>query len=679
MLTFIRMVLVALAFMVFGGCSVSWDNEIPREQDEQADQTPAREEGRGGGDDSPVVVDPRTGIPYANRFQFPVEGLDRTSFGFGFGDYNEAFPNKYHLGADTNVWLTPYDMVVVAPADGIVRISTDVQFSYFGSDSGSSANNLGCAIVLEHMMLSGQAVTTLIGHVQCQSGTYDPLSRSGSPRVGAIVHRGQYIGRVAHYWHGASTGTDWHHTHFGVRLGRFNALSYTRSDLAPFVRGYDWASEFTADDSGNKHHHTWLDPIEFVEGHADPVAFTDANVLRHPSGSLLLDEGGVYWIVVNDTDIARLTQDVIAADRYNTDLAVRARNDEIGCFFEAPPVSSLGEAYLYRRPFTNTIVVAYGSTGARYDFIRWEALVSWGFTAEDINPSYTGAVWRECTYNPEPDRRLRPGTLVKGDAETEVSIVTWQETRLPIQSGEIFEGLGFQWDRIVTIPQSVLDAVAGPREGRVFGRTDIVSCPALPSCEDGGTCGGGDDQPEPEPFCSPGSFADCDCGSGTIGTQTCLSDGSAYEDCQCPDPEPEPEPDPVEPEPDPVPDPVPPAAPIMLVYQGPVTGEIVLMAWWTNPDGSVRGWDAVAECADANPNDAVLECELPVPSGSRTFEFQINLPDGSYWGDHSCTSGGCDAPVGTLTLTLNGADIAYTFTPNPSGAPYYNGYLALVP
>jgi len=187
------------------------------------------------------------------------------------------------------------------------------------------------------------------------------------------------------------------------------------------------------------------------------------------------------------------------------------------------------------------------------------------------------------------------------------------------------------------------------------------------------------DPPEPEPFCSPGSFADCDCGPGIIGTQTCLSDGSAYEDCQCPDPEPEPEPDPVEPEPDPVPDPVPPAAPIMLVYQGPVTGEIVLMAWWTNPDGSVRGWDAVAECADANPNDAVLECELPVPSGSRTFEFQINLPDGSYWGDHSCTSGGCDAPVGRLTLTLNGADIAYTFTPNPSGAPYYNGYLALVP
>jgi hypothetical protein len=686
-----------LALIFVSGCSVTWDDEHPLERDRQTNEEPVQEEGRGGGDESPIAVDPSTGIPYATVFQFPIRGMDRTWVGFGFGAYNESFSGKYHLGADTKTWLTPFNTVVVAPADGIVRISTDIRFGYYGSDSGSNPDNLGCTIVLEHMLQNGQAITTLMGHVVCESGTYDSSQQSGNPNTGIIVRRGQYIGHVAHYWHGASYGTDWHHTHLGVRRGRFNSSSYTRPGLAPFVKGYDWASEFTTDASGNKHHPTWLDPIEFVEGHSDPIALADGNVIHHPSGSLLLDGDGVYWIVVSDSEIARLTQDVINSDRYNTDLAVRVSDDEIGCFFEARPIESLGRTYIYRRPFTNTIVIAYEILGSRHDFLRWEVFISWGFSEDDIQESYTGIMWREWFYNPEPDLRLRPGTLVTGDGETEVSIVTRQNTRLPIQSGEIFKSLGYRWDHVVTIPQSVLDIVAGPREDRVFGRTEMVSCPALPSCSDGGTCGGGDDEtspepdpeptpdpvepePDPEPFCIPNAQINCDCGNGVLGIQVCLDDASGFGACQCSIVEPDPPPpvtDPVTP--DPEPDPVSSDGLITFLYEGPVTGEIVLMAWWINPDGSVRGWNVVSECEDTNPNDSVLECELPVLSGSQLFEFQINLPDGTYWGDHSCWSGGCDAPIGILVLTLNGTNVEYTFNPNSSGAPYFNGYLTLVP
>jgi hypothetical protein len=676
----------------------------------------------------PLQNDPATGIPYATIFQHAIAGSDNASFGFCFGEYNESFPGKYHTGCDYLSRYAPYGAAVRAPADGIVRISTDIRFGYYGSDSGANPDNLGCVLAFEHLLPNGQPVTSLLGHVMCESGTaYDPDRERGNPAAGSIVRRGQYVGHVAHYWHGASRTSDMPHIHEGFRRGGFDAASYTRSGLAPYVQGYAPVSEFTTEPSGKKSHPVWIDPLDFVQAHGDPITFQNGNVLHHPSGSLLTDGNGNYWMVVSGTEIAYLPRDVIASDRYDTSAAVRVSDEEIACYAAADPVRSLGEYVLYRRPFTNSIVVAYPDRGERFDIIRWEAFVSWGFTQGEIQEGFLNAMYYEWFYNPEGYRTMRPGALVKGHAETEVSIVTRQGTRLPVFSGEVFETLGFDWNRVVTIPQEVLDAVAGPRESVSFGTEALTFCPALPSCADGGACGGGyvqpvadpdpeqdpdpvadpdpppadsDPEPDPEPFCAPGISQACACGEGMQGMRVCLQDGSGYDVCQCPDPEPvvnpdselEPVADP-DPDPDPAADPAPPADPassdppadesaggqIRLRYVGDVSGEIVLMAWWRNPDGSARSWNPVTECADADPSDMMLECDLPVLSGSLLFEFQINLPNGAYWGDHSCSSGGCDAPVGTLTLTRNGSDVPYVFVPNNAGAPYYNGYLAPVP
>lgn len=119
----------------------------------------------------------------------------------------------------------------------------------------------------------------------------------------------------------------------------------------------------------------------------------------------------------------------------------------------------------------------------------------------------------------------------------------------------------------------------------------------------------------------------------------------------------------------------------VLTYEGPVTGAISVSGWWMNPDGTVREWGPVTECADGNAFDSVLECVLLIEPGSRTFEFQVNLPGGRYWGDFSCDpTGGCGQSIGTVTLARGSQIVAYAMSPNNTvGDPYYNGYVDIVP
>lgn len=123
------------------------------------------------------------------------------------------------------------------------------------------------------------------------------------------------------------------------------------------------------------------------------------------------------------------------------------------------------------------------------------------------------------------------------------------------------------------------------------------------------------------------------------------------------------------------------SASFVLKYESPIAGAISLSGWWQNPDGTTREWNPITECVDTNANDRMLECVLPVRSGSRTFEFQVNLSDGRFWGDQSCSpNGGCGKSIGILTLLKGNQSVGYEMkVNNTKGEPYYNGFVALVP
>ena len=449
-------------------------------------------------DGEELRIDPATGVPYAPVFQFPIAGFTAADFGFGFGAVNTNYCLKSsggvcleygaHLARDTQVSKTPEGTEVLAPADGIVRVTTNTKVGGYGADSASNSAYSGCVMVLEHEFLNGQAVTTLLGHLRCEPGSYDSVAHTGNPADGTVVRRGQYLAHVGRFYHGAGTDIVWSHLHWGMRRGTFIGSS----GIGPYVLGYAPRSEFTTDAvTGALVHPTWLDPFVVAAAVGDPAMVAQAGVRFHPSGSLLEDQDGNSWLVTDTGTIAPLTSSVFVADRYDQEWLIRISSDEFSCYAQQSALPSMGHVTLYQRPGSSAVVMANDLTHERRDFIRWEAFLSWGFTSADLLTDASKIAALESSYAPKGNVLVRPGTLIKGDGEKEVAIVTVQQTRLPIGSADAFEALGFSWDRVITVPQIVLDTVAGPRVSVALSWDAIHACAVPLPCPDGGTCGGG--------------------------------------------------------------------------------------------------------------------------------------------------------------------------------------------
>ena len=684
----------------------------------------------GSASSSELQIDPATGIPYAFRFSFPVAGFDTKKFGFGFNAENAHFcmtrnadsscaEYGHHLGRDTTPSNTPVGTEVIAPADGIVRITTDVQFGGYGSDSSANPSYLGCVVLLEHEFPDRTRVITLLGHVSCESTlSYNATSKTGNPPVGTLVRMGQYVGHVGHYWSGSGQTTDWHHVHWGMRGGPFSSSSYTRSGLAEYVRGYAPASEFAIDaDTHAMIHPVWWDPFVIIAAHDDATLEADARARSHIPGTMLLDPDGKYWYVDDASTIHEITNDTLVNDRYDLMTAVRIHAEEFACYLQGSPRAPSGNTFIYQRPNTKTVVMAYEVSRERYDVIRTEALFSWGYGFAELSTDANRIQLAESTYASRGYRTLRPGTLVKSDEDAEVSMVQPNGTRRPIASESVFTGLGYRWEHVVSIPRSVIDAVAGNRDSRVFSESDLLTCSRgtsqildAGSTVDAGTvtpdasvstgpeiCDGldnnGNGQIDEIFMCRMGTIgSNCVSSCGSVGVLICTPpmcnfglcrpypescDNTIDDDCNgltdCADPACS-------------------GAPfcqsdagvstslssgqLRFQYTGPITaGYIQLYAWWLNADQTSRNWGVVPTCVDSTSTDGKLDCTIQVGAGAGPMEFQINLPGGRYWGDKSCTSGGgCGSSVGQLFVTGATGSVTTIMVPNNSnGQPYYNG------
>ncbi|MFH1704893.1 MAG: hypothetical protein ABH861_02855 [Patescibacteria group bacterium] len=112
------------------------------------------------------------------------------------------------------------------------------------------------------------------------------------------------------------------------------------------------------------------------------------------------------------------------------------------------------------------------------------------------------------------------------------------------------------------------------------------------------------------------------------------------------------------------------------------------LQWFADPPGpTLYDWIQATfdMCVDTDPNDSVLECDLPLPSGTANFLFTVRKYDPQtkasvfWWGDTSYyVDGGCGDYNGTVTLTGPSGDITYVMQSN--GLPgQYNGLRASIP
>ncbi|MBU1348718.1 M23 family metallopeptidase [Patescibacteria group bacterium] len=509
------------------------------------------------------------------------------------------------------------------------------------------------AVVIEHRLASpasfvngrGEIVTissflTIYGHLRSTSDRNGTIG-SLDIRDGDTVNPDDVIGYVDDDSH---NGDGAEHLHFGVRLqGAKEAKAVDTS----WFRGYD----------GSPSQRKWFaDPVGFM------ATLTSSAVPTrwHPGGTVVVGEDGMPWMVDTDAVRHRIPANVFAQELLH-ECAIDVFDAELACLEPGEPfVSPRADSRVMKFDDASTVYeyADYGDGGWRRAFITYDAFRSWGWTDADI------AIWpsvqRDTFVSGTDDwgfRFMRDGSLVKSDASNEVSVVS-DGRRLPIFDWSTFLALGYREERIVVIPDDVIELVAGPR-GPLITSDLIQVCMHPSSCIDdcppstpgGGGVGGGDGGSgggEPVP-------------DGGFGGQS--GQGGS------------------EPVVDPVPDV--PLGKVRFRYDGPVVpGLNQLQGMWDPPGPSFYGWtpSTFALCPDLVAGDGLLECLLDMPSGTVNVLFTVHLADGRWWGDMSYdTTGGQGSTIGTVTLTGPSGDIPYVLVSNGTGFLYMNGLVSVVP
>lgn len=466
--------------------------------------------------------------------------------------------------------------------------------------------------------------------------------------VGDTVSPDDVIGYVDDDTH---NGDGAEHVHFGVRL---QSAAAAQSVDQSWFRGYD----------GQPSQRKW---------YADPVLFMDSlhkqmtSVLWHPPGTVVLrlvDQ--TYWMLDQDLQRHLIDQTTVFSEGLAA-RAVVASEAELTCEPASASYVSprLGHAVV---KFTDASTVyeytALLPSPSRKAFISYEAFQSWGWKDQDIQLwSPDKRPWFFATTTDKGFQTLREGTLVKGDASSEVCVVS-SGVRLPIQDWTTFLALGYQAQNIITIPQNTLDVVAGPH-GPMITHELLSYCAHPAACVDncppetpGGGAGGGD-QGETGGVSSSSSSASA---SSSVSTGVGGAGGQGGSD--------------------PFPD-LPPPGTVRFQYHGPIlAGAIEFQGMWDPPGSSFYDWAPAtfALCPDSMPGNGVVTCDLPMPSDTINFLFTVHLPDGRWWGDLSCDpGGGCGQTIGQVDLLSPSGPLDYVMKPNKAGSLYQNGLVAKVP
>lgn len=483
------------------------------------------------------------------------------------------------------------------------------------------------AVVIEHRLATPLVVTnglgekvTIASFIVVYGHLRASADRNGSTglldlRSGDTVNPDDVVGYVDD---GADNGDGAEHLHFGVRL---QSAEDAQNTDANWFRGYD----------GNPSQRKWFaDPVLFMASLVSGVT----PVLWHPAGTVAMRQDGAAWMLDGDARRHPIDAATVAAE----DLASRAvtvSDAELACEEPADPYVSPRAGSTVMKFDDASTVYEYSGLGSgawRKAFISYEAFSSWGWKDSDVHvwPSSQRSGFLAMTTD-AGFRLLCDGALVKSDASSEVSVVS-DGRRLPIFDWSTFLALGYRQERIVTVPASTIDLVAGPR-GPLITSDLAATCGHPSSCVD--------DCPPVTP------------GGGGVGG----SGGSEPAEI--------------------------PVGTVRFRYVGPaIPGADEFQGMWDPPGPAFYDWvpSTFALCPDTQPGDGVLECLLDLPSGTANFTFTVRLPDGSWWGDLSDDpQGGHGNTIGTVTLTGPGGDIPYTLVSNGSGPDYMNGAVSVVP
>jgi len=387
-------------------------------------------------------------IPITYSMHFPLMGNWWNTTGFGFGEYGSSY-SGYHLAVDTIVSKTPVDTPVFSPCTGIVRVSDNIDLGGYGANNSTHPNYRGYVLVVECKLENGQNITALLGHVQSGSDYYDSTNHNGLAPLDSLVYAGQYVAKVASFWNGSGYESDWHHLHFGIRLG-----SYSSGNINEHVRGYSnsgWSNNYTS-------HESWVDPTQFV-------ITNSMNKTWHPDGSLLQQYAGSDIYQLLGGQLFKVEDwDTFVAHNFAVHRLIYVSQAELDCYPYGGEINWKPIRATYRNGNSYFMVEKNCTScqGTIYSFESSLAFHSWGYN--DNSPqtiSNMELTQLQVTHNIGSPLNVREGTVVYlGDKSSfDVSNITislgsgfWTDVSQPNQ----FWHLGYGFDEIIETNSSQL-------------------------------------------------------------------------------------------------------------------------------------------------------------------------------------------------------------------------------
>lgn len=450
----------------------------------------------------------------AASMRYPTTASDFKQTLYGNRGFLKDYQGYKHLGHD----------VVYAQGTAIHPLACGV-LRFYGPATGYGS----LVAVLEHKLeqpLSaengeGEQVTfssflTIYGHLRKTSSLNggDALTW----RVGDTIKPTDTIGYIQS---DDLNGDGPEHLHLGIRLQTMAAAQAVDS---AWFRGNDtygegaYKSYYTDPATFIPNMEMYLEGNEFGEG--DPQGSSVAN--NHPVGTLLRGaSGGPTWMVVSKGHLL----DVSSYTHLPFNCAVVVAEQVLDCYepvvFDPVSLELDGRVIKFQgEPQVYKLYPGAGFTPSAFQvFLSYDAFLSWGYDDQDIQ---TCALSEKTALLGQLQDKgglgFRPGTLVKGQGQSEVAVAHQSGKRRPIFNWDVFEELGYDADCVYEIEPSTLDLVAGARSEQVITLDEIEQCSSG----------------QASTVCVPGAYITCDCVGGQIGSRSCKTDGSGYEDCICP-------------------------------------------------------------------------------------------------------------------------------------------------
>lgn len=189
-----------------------------------------------------------------------------------------------------------------------------------------------------------------------------------------------------------------------------------------------------------------------------PIATLQAGSYWHPNGSLLVDNAGTVWLIENGKRRGITSDWVFASNGFSWYRLIKATDQELSCI---PTDTNLpaGSARRVVKSPSGTIYLITDK-GYKRGFASADVFTGLGYSWLEVSNISDAelSLYANDPVAPVLTSPLPDGTLIKASGSSTIYVITDGKKR-GIASANAFTLLGYDWNRVVTIPVATFNSI----------------------------------------------------------------------------------------------------------------------------------------------------------------------------------------------------------------------------